>query len=250
MYSSAWLNDEKLIQAGDLVEAWFNRILCAVNDVDFKTGRFEFRDSPLPPEYICPKARITQEQFKKLIELELISKDRNGVFFIKSWEKYQDKSRVFRHGARVGEPIGARVGEPIGALIGDQEGALNKVNKVNKVNNLKDLNLPPKADEILTPHRKLCLFWTETMISETGNKGPFTGRDGKNLVELLKVADPKNVERVILWAIKMGRKDKYISQKCDRLYKIYENWNILFSKVSGEKVVSLAGSKYKSETVG
>ena len=88
------------------------------------------------------------------------------------------------------------------------------------------------------------------MISETGNKGPFTGRDGKNLVELLKVADPKNVERVILWAIKMGRKDKYISQKCDRLYKIYENWNILFSKVSGEKVVSLAGSKYKSETVG
>jgi hypothetical protein len=125
MYSSAWLTDEKLIEAGDLVEAWFNRILCAVNDVDFETGRFEFRDAPLPPEYICPKARITQEQFKKLVEIELISKDKDGVFFIKNWEKYQDKARVFRHGARVGESSGA--------LNGDQEGASKKVKKDNKV---------------------------------------------------------------------------------------------------------------------
>ena len=85
------------------------------------------------------------------------------------------------------------------------------------------------------------------MEAETGSKGPFNGRDGKNLVELLKVAAPGSVKKVILWAIKTGRKDKYTSGKCDRLYKIYENWNFLLAKaVDGSPV---AGSKYKSETV-
>ena len=121
-----------------------------------------------------------------------------------------------------------------------------------KLNETKtnELNLPPLAGKEVTPHRKLTLFWTETMISETKEPGPFDGREAKGLSNLLKITTPENVEKVISWAIKIGRKDKYVQAKCDRLYKFYENWNILLDRALAEKVVPIAGSKYKSEAVG
>ena len=218
----------------------FIRVLCLANTI-LDNGRLSYeKKAPLSLEQIFAGAGINQDLWDELVLMELIT-SKDGYWIVKNWTKYQSEYQRQKGYRQRLQPKVTVKGTP-------EE--VKKLRSKEVILNTKELNLPPKADEILTPHRKLCLFWTETMISETGNKGPFTGRDGKNLVELLKVADPKNVERVILWAIKMGRKDKYISQKCDRLYKIYENWNILFSKVSGEKVVSLAGSKYKSETVG
>ncbi len=110
MYSRLWLEDKKLQEAGDLIEAWFNRLMCAANECDFRSGRFEFSSAPLPAEFIARKARITLDQFDKVKRCGFLGKDESGVFYIKNWEKYQDKTRLHRHGARVGADTGAEDG--------------------------------------------------------------------------------------------------------------------------------------------
>src|SRR5258708_7424934 len=85
MYSRLWLEDKKLAEVGDLVEAYFNRLMCAANEIDFTTGRFEFSGAPLPVEFICRKARMTLIQFYRVKDCGFIGKDEKGVFYIKNW---------------------------------------------------------------------------------------------------------------------------------------------------------------------
>lgn len=238
MWDREWLESCKDVKP--LSQAAFARLLALANTI-LNDGRFSYeKTSPLTDQQIMTAATVFLSEWVDLMERDMVFKDEKGFFCIRNWVKYQSEY-ARQKGYR--EKLHPKV---------TSKGTLEEVKKLRS--NTKEIitsesqNLPPVAGPLeLTPHRKLCLLWSNTMEAETGSQGPFNGRDGKNLVELLKITTPENAEKVILWAIKTGRKDKYTSGKCDRLYKIYENWNFLLAKaVDGSPV---AGSKYKSETV-
>lgn len=118
MYSELWLNDKELIEAGDIIQAGYVRLMCATNEIDFVTGTFNTNGYPLPQNFICELAKISSDTFETLQKMGKVIKDENGIYAIKNWDKYQDKDRVHGHQNRFGAPHGAQGGADIGSPSG------------------------------------------------------------------------------------------------------------------------------------
>jgi hypothetical protein len=100
LFSRLWLEDVELINAGDDAQAGYVRIMCAVNEIDFVTGSFNTNGYPLPVSFICELSRTSESIFNCLVALGKLYQDKDGIWVVKRWEDYQDKSRLYGNNYR------------------------------------------------------------------------------------------------------------------------------------------------------
>ena len=91
MWAAQTLNSEKLRHP--LILGCLVKILCAVQLVDFTTGRFEKGGMAFSMQTIAHRAGITVEQFNNLVGLGLVVTEVVNsvqVYSIKSWNEHQN----------------------------------------------------------------------------------------------------------------------------------------------------------------
>lgn len=99
LWGKQWLSDEKIRKIGDSGELAYLRMLCYANSL-LQQGIFmDNMSNPFSSEHICQAVRITQDQFKILLENDLVIKE-DGFFMMKNWDKYQNKNVTNKHKTR------------------------------------------------------------------------------------------------------------------------------------------------------
>jgi hypothetical protein len=99
LYGRLWLDDKEMIEAGDKIQAGYIRVMALANEIDFKTGSFHANGISLSPEFIQEHAKVTDFTFDYLVTMgKLIKKE--GRYYVKNWDKYQDKSRLWGNSYR------------------------------------------------------------------------------------------------------------------------------------------------------
>lgn len=232
MFDQLWLNCCENLS--DSAQAGFVRLLALANTI-LDMGRFSIQEKvPYTKEQVQGAAKISPETWDELGKNDMIWKDENGFFAIKNWKKYQNEYQR-QKGYR--KKLQVKV-TPKGT---GEEVRSKKEEVISKTKELKTTTSPSAQSEM----RAFTDCWYELMKKETGDHGKFNGRDGKAASEILKRVSLERAKEVIQWAVTVGLKDKYLAGRCDRLFKVDENWSLIISKMPQQKATS--GKKYKNE---
>lgn len=180
IYSEKWLNDKNSLydaqgDALDELQAGLIRLLCAVNEIDFQTGQFHTNGYALPRTFIESLAKIKPLTLDKLVSINKVNIDENGIYSLVDWEEFQDKKRLYGNSHRDNDaPHDAHTDAPVAPMVTalrKEEG--NKDRKEEDKNRIKK-DLKGDLSKVPMP---LQLLWKEESSIRAMLQDPKYGTD-------------------------------------------------------------------------